>query len=134
LFFDECRRICQPSSTAEERRSSETVFASAVVSISSLVELATKNLYDRDKSGELKEMPPIPSEEWVRLQFSPNNHTVEKARYLTGVLGLVRAVQSRTLRKKHEDQHWVNAMNKYVYEWLIELKSKGVEVEFFWRR
>ena len=76
-------------------------------------------------------MPPIPSGEWVRLQFSPNNHTVEKARYLTGVLGLVRAVQSRTLWKEHEDQHWVNAMNKYIYEWLIELKTKGIQVEFF---
>jgi hypothetical protein len=78
-------------------------------------------------------MPPSPSVEWIRLQFVPNNETVKSASLFTGRLGVKRAVQTRTLRKAHPDQHWVNCMMKYVYEWLIELNRElnGVGVEFF---
>jgi len=31
-------------------------------------------------------------------------------------------IQSRTLRKEHPDQHWVNAYKRYHLEWLIETK------------
>ena len=64
-------------------------------------------------------MPPVPAAEWVRLQFSPNNDTVETAVKFSGKLEVKRAVQTKTLRKEHEDQHWVNAMTQYVMEWLI---------------
>ena len=55
-------------------------------------------------------MPPIPSLEIVCLQFVPNNDTVEKSAMFSGRLGVRRAVQTRTLRKEHIDQHWVNYM------------------------
>ena len=76
-------------------------------------------------------MPPVPSPEWVRLQFSPNNHTALKARFLTGSIGIVRAIQTRTLKKEHEDQHFFNTMTRYVLEWLIELRAMGAPAEFF---
>ena len=76
-------------------------------------------------------MPFVPSLEWVRLQFPPNNGTVKKAIKFTSNIGIKRSIQTRTFRKEHEDQHWVNAMTRYLREWLIELRSKGLPVEFY---
>jgi hypothetical protein len=77
-------------------------------------------------------MPNIPSLEWIRLQFCPNNDTVMKAALLSGRLGVKRAIQTRTLRKEHPDQHWViNCMNLYHFEWIIKLRSLTNGVEFF---
>ena len=44
---------------------------------------------------------------------------------------MIRAVQSRTLRKEHEDQHWVNAYTRYWLEWMVELHGQYKLVEFF---
>ena len=118
------------TSTTEERRHSSTIFALGVLSISNLVDRARENLEEKVKSGELEDMPPVPLSEWVRLQFSPNNHTALKARFLTGSLGIVCAIQTRTLKMEHEDQHFVNAMTRYVLEWLIELRAMGAPAEF----
>ena len=92
---------------------------------------ARDNLEEKVSAGILEEMPLVPSLEWVRLQFSPNNETVKKAIKFTSNLGIKRAIQTKTLRKEHEHQHWVNAMTRYVLEWLIELRAKGVPVEFY---
>ena len=89
---------------------SNSIYASTVLSIADLVRSATKNLQAKVNSGNPKEMPPIPSLEMVRLQFVPNNDTVEKSAMFSGRLGVRRAVQTRTLRKEHIDQHWVNSM------------------------
>ena len=90
------------------------MFASEVLLIPDLVRRASANVkarFDRDWHPPLAYTPPpIPSLEMVRLQFVPNNHTVASAALFSGALGVIRAVQTRTLRKEHVDQHWVNAM------------------------
>ncbi len=131
VFYEECRRIIIPTSTTEERRHSDSMFASEVLSIKNLIKRATDNLKTKVEAGELTEMPPIPSPEWVRMQFCPNNKFVANAGKVHGNLRVKRAVQSRTLRKEHEDQHFVLAMTRYILEWLIELRDKKVAAEFF---
>ena len=131
LFWTECRKILIPTSSAEERRHSDIAYASEVISIPSLIRRATENLQKQVEDGTLTELPPIPSTEWVRLQFAANNDTVEKAAHFAGVLGVKRAIQKRTLSKEHEDQHWVNAMTRYHLEWIIELRLLTKLVEFF---
>ena len=44
-----------------------------------------------------------------------------------------RVVQTRTLRKEHINQHWVNSMTRYYLEleWMVELEKKYGGVEFF---
>ena len=80
--------------------------------------------------GVFDSLPPIPSTEWVRLQFVPNRADNAAAEKFTGRLEAKRAVQTRTLRKEHMDQHWVNAMTRYYLEWMVELKKKYDGVEF----
>ena len=93
--------------------------------------MATDILQLKVDSGEFSELPDIPSPEWVRLQFVPNCADSAAALKFTGVLQAKRAIQTRTLRKTHVDQHWVNAMTRYYLEWLIELRKEYPGVEFF---
>lgn len=93
---------------------------------------ATENLTSRAAAANPPTaVPPIPGLDLVRLQFVPNNRTVAAAARLTGRLGVGRKAQTRTLRKLHVDQHWVNAFNRYVYEWLVEFRLLSNGVEFF---
>ncbi|KAL7523484.1 hypothetical protein ACHAXR_000198, partial [Thalassiosira sp. AJA248-18] len=130
-FFAECRAIMHPSSTSDERRHTDNIHASEVLSISNLVKRATDNLKAKVANGEYDSLPTVPSTEWVRLQFNPNNDYVERSSRFLGRLAIKRAIQTRTLRKEHEDQHWVNALTRYHLEWIIELKLTGASVEFF---
>ena len=109
-FWKACREVLLPNSAAEERRKDDTVYASAAHSIPNLVKLATDALKRKVDEKELETMPPIPSEEWVRLQFVPNVSTSKASAKFTGALEARRAVQTRTLGKEHPDQHWVNAI------------------------
>ena len=61
----------------------------------------------------------------------PNAAEREAAGKFTGRLNVKRAVQTRTLRKEHVDQHWVNAMTRYYLEWIVELKKVYPHIEFF---
>ena len=130
-FWNECRQILLPTATTKERRHSDVMFASNVLSIPDLVRRATENLKAKVYSGELTEMPPVPSTELVRLQFVPNDHTVEAASKFYGELGVKSAVQTQTLRKRHPDQHWVNAYTRYLLDWMVELRRKSsLSIEF----
>ena len=109
-FWQACREVILPNSVTEERRHSNTVYASEDNFIRHLVSLATAILQKKVKDGTLPSLPLIPSSEWACLQFVPNcddNASVEK---FTGRLKAKRAVQTGTLRKEHIDQHWVNTM------------------------
>ena len=130
-FWKACREVLLPDSAAEERRGSDIIFASAAHSIPNLVKLATDILQRKVDSKELEKLPAIPSTQWVRLQFVPNRTDSKAAGQWTGRLNARRAVQMRTLRKEHMDQHFVNAMTRYYLEWMVELKSKYDGVEFF---
>jgi len=100
-FWDCCREVLLPDARVEERRHSDTMHASAAHSIPNLVKQVTDLLKQKVSSGKLETMPPIPSVEWVRLQFIPNNTFSNIAAKFTGRLDVKRGVQSRTLRKEH---------------------------------
>ncbi|KAL7538123.1 hypothetical protein ACHAXR_008302 [Thalassiosira sp. AJA248-18] len=129
-FWKACREVLLPNSATEERRHSDTVYASGAHSIPNLVKQATDILQKKVDDGEVDEIPPIPSLEWVRLQFVPNRADSAQSAKFTGRLMAKFAVQTRSLRKEHVDQHWVNAMTRYYLEWIVELKKEYDGVEF----
>jgi len=130
-FWMACKEVLLPNSATEERRHSDTVYASGAHSIPNLVTLATEILQKKVDGGTFDSLPPIPSTEWVRLQFVPSRDDNAAAERFTGRLEAKRAIQTRTLRKEHIDQHWVNSMTRYYLEWMVELKKKYDGVEFF---
>ena len=109
-----CFSILLPTATTEECRHNDCLHASEVLSIPDLRRRATENLERKVEQGVIGAMPPVPSVEWVRLQFVPSHDTVAKASIMSGRLGCKRAAQKRNLRKAHVDQHWVNAMTRYI--------------------
>ena len=118
-FWKACREILIPDSATEERRAKDVIYASAAHSIPNLVKLATEVLQRKVDRNELDKFPPVPSVQWVRLQFLPSVEDCAAAAQFTGRLDVKRAVQTRTLRKEHMDQHWVNAMVCVLYSYYI---------------
>ena len=73
--------------------------------------------------SRLPEGTPIPSTEWIRLQFWPSNPYANVAVRYTGRFNLKFKVQSRLLRAAHEDCHYVAALYKYEKHMAIKLRD-----------
>lgn len=121
-FWNACNEVLRPDARVEERRHSDVMYSSEAHSVPNLMAKATALLEKKVGDGHLERMPPIPSAEWVRLQFVPNCAQRDAASNFTGRLNVRRAVQLRTLRKEHMDEHWVRALIRYYKEWMIELR------------
>ena len=66
---------------------------------------------------------PVPSEQWLRLQFWPKDPTVRSSLQYTGRLKVKYLVQKRQLRKYHEDAHYASALFRYEKEMAIKFRS-----------
>ena len=103
-FYDACDEVLMPSAATDERRVGDVMHASGACSVADLRRQAVAILEAKVKDGKLDEMPPIPADEWIRLQFVPNVRDSELASTFTGRLKVTRTVQTRTLSKEHMDQ------------------------------
>ncbi len=138
IYWDKCYEILHnhDGSAAHERRKASAsapeaaLYCSAVNSISNLVDRATQALRQDVEDGKIISMLLIPSHESVRLQFCPNDDMANKNAKAYGHLGVIRKVQSRSLRHKHVDQHWVSALTQTHKEWLIAVKLQAVALDY----
>jgi len=121
-FWTACKEVLMPDARVEERRHSDVMYSSEAHSIPDLIAKATAVLEKKIVDGKLDKIPPIPCKEWVACQFVPNCAQRDAASKFTGRLDVKRAVQLRTLRKEHPDEHWVRALIRYYKEWMVELK------------
>ena len=112
-FLKACEEFLLPTSATKEHLHSDTIYASGAYHIPNLIKLAAEILQQKVNCGTLNKLPPILYEDWVCLQFVPNNAEHAAISTFTDCLTVKRAVQRRTLRKEHMDQHWVNAMMRY---------------------
>ena len=81
----------------DDRRHSQTVHLAKAISVRDLRE----QVMSRCPVGT-----PLPSEEYVRLQFLPTRKNTKVAERYTGKLEVRRMVQQRQWRKSHEDSHY----------------------------
>ena len=56
---------------------------------------------------------PVPSAQWLRLQFWPKTPTAKTALQYTGRLKVKYMVQKRQLRQSHDDAHYASALFRY---------------------
>lgn len=68
----------------------------------------------------------IPSEDWIRLQFSPKNPFAHAATQYTGKFKIKYKVQTRVLRKEHPDGHYCAAIFRYLREFAIKFRDYTV--------
>ncbi len=66
---------------------------------------------------------PIPSEEWLRLQFWPKTPKAKVSLHYTGRLKVRFMIQQRQFRKSHEDQHYAAAVFRYLREYAVKLRE-----------
>ena len=124
LFWDEMNRYLklEIGQGAHERRtasSSDITFASRVISVPVLIQRVKEVLHTEPDSED----PLIPSLETVYLQFTANNPFARVARRMTGRFAMVRKVQTRNLRKWHEDAHWCLVHHKYAKQMVVEIRD-----------
>jgi hypothetical protein len=66
---------------------------------------------------------PIPSAQWLRLQFWPKNPTRLSSLQFTGRLPLKFMVQTRQLRAYHMDTHYASALFRYEKEFAVKFRE-----------
>lgn len=69
------------------------------------------------------ENTPIPSEQWLRLQFAPKNPSSLASLQYTGNLKVKLQVQSRQLRKTHVDNHYASAIFRYMKDFAVKFRD-----------
>ena len=114
--------------SAQERRHGvdAIAYASKIISIPSMIREVEKELHAK----EGHEMDPIPKADCVRLQFTPNHPDRLTAKHFSARYKIKRFVQTRNLRKEHEDAHAVAALGKYNKIRLCRVRNTLVEAGY----
>ena len=117
LYLEELDPAC------DDRRHGSVVHVPVAISVHNLCDIIEELL--KSKSDEEVS---IPSEEWVRLQFSLCNPYASNTIQYTGRFEVKCAVQRRQLRKSHSNSKYVMVLLKYVKEYAILLSQHVVLV------
>ena len=68
---------------------------------------------------ESNELPDIPSDEWIRLQFTPNNVWAYRSKKFTQRFDIKMGIQTRLTRKYHPDQKYGSVLFNYFKEFCV---------------
>ncbi|CAB4425839.1 unnamed protein product [Rhizophagus irregularis] len=98
----------------DERRHDTVVHLATAISVNDLL---------RQIKRECPPETPIPSAQWLRLQFWPKNPTRLSSLQFTGLLPLKFMVQTRQLRAFHPDVHYASALFRYEKEFAVKFKK-----------
>ena len=104
----------------DERRHSQVTHLAKAISIRDFREQV---------EAKCPEGTPIPSDEWLRLQFWPKTPKARTALHYTGRLKVRYMEQARQFKKTHVDEHYTAALFRYIYRSL--LFASGAVVNWF---
>ena len=107
VFWDHCSQVLNESigTAVDDRRHGQVVHLAQAISIRDFRDQVEKHC----PAGT-----PIPSLEWIRLQFWPKSKQSKQSCHYTGRL----AIQRRQWRKEHFDAHYAAAIFRYEREFL----------------
>ena len=119
-FWDELRVFVEELTPAvDERRHSDTPHLPVAISLHHLQQSIKERLEKKSPGAEVH----VPSVEWLRLQFWPQNPYSTSALRHTGRLNLKFGVQVRQLRHAHVDSKYVSMILRYLKEFAVEARS-----------
>ena len=98
----------------DDRRHSQVTHLAKAISISDFREQV---------EAKCPEGAPIPSDEWLRLQFWPKTPKAGTALHYTGRLKVRYMVQARQFRKTHVDENYAAALFRYLREFAVQFRS-----------
>ena len=102
-------------SAVQERRHGETMYMPVAISVSHLRETISSRLKQKLPNDDV----PIPSVEWMRLQFWPRNPYATTSLQHTGRFDVKYAVQCRQLHREHPDSKYVAVILRYAKEFVV---------------
>ena len=127
VFLEECKKYIEGvAQTAVDDRRHDDVQTEGDGSQEVITHLATAlSVPELHKSvvARKPEGTPVPSQQWLRLQFWPRKTTNAASRYFTGKLKLKFMVQARQFRKNHVDSHYVSALFRYQKEFALKYRT-----------
>ena len=103
----------------DERRHGETLQMPFATSLRHLQEVISDWLHQKFP----QQRPPIPSLEWIRLQFWPCNQYSAVTLMYTERFMVKFGVQGQQLHEDHQDFHYVSALLQYVKSFTVHLCS-----------
>lgn len=121
VFFEKVKQYLENvvETSVHDRRHDQFTYLAHALSVQDLLE-QVKRTCPPDT--------PIPSEQWLRLQFAPKNPTSKSSLQYTGNLNVKFQVQSRQLRETHQDCHYASAVFKYLKEFAVKFRDNCVMV------
>ena len=114
VFWTHCRTFINECTAAHERRHETVTYMATAISVRDLVDQVAKSC---------PEGTPIPSEQWVRLQFCPKNPRTKAAAQYRKQLPVKMMIQKRQFRQNHVDSHYCGAIFRYIREYAIMLRN-----------
>ena len=105
-----------------EHRHGNTMYLLIAISIRDLRELICDHLEKKFPNDS----KPIPSDEWIHLQFWPKNPYSSSALRYTGRFQVKYSVQARQMRKSHPDSKYVAVTLQYVKNFAVKYKSHAL--------
>lgn len=115
VFWEESQNLLSEEVSAiDDRRHGHITHLSRAISVRDFVEQVCRRC---------PEGTPIPSVEWVRLQFWPKTPSMLKSLQYTGRFKMKFMVQQRQFRKEHIDSHYAAASYRYMREYAITVRE-----------
>ena len=115
VFWKHCESFLQECTAVHERRHDSTTYLARALSVRDLVEQVSK---------KCPPGTPLPSLQWVRLQFYPRNPRTKTASLFRKRLPVKMMVQKRQFRKAHIDEHYCAAIFRYLREYALLFKDE----------
>jgi hypothetical protein len=109
VFWECMEKYLNESTAVQERRHGNVTFMAKAISVRDLIQEVAK-MCPRE---------PVPSEQWVRLQFFPKNPRAKTATQYRSRFKVKMMVQKRQFRFSHPDSHYCAAIFRYMREYAV---------------
>ena len=123
IFLEECQQyIDSQVQTAVDDRRHDMVDSDNTVITHLATAMSASDLHSAVRE-RCPENTPIPSLQWLRLQFWPRNASIRTAAQHNGKLKVKFMVQARQFRLSHIDAHYASVLFRYQREFSIQYRE-----------
>ena len=121
-YLEFCQKYIdsQIETAVDDRRHDPVVGGNAVTHLATA--MSVKDLHEQ-VAKLCPEGTPIPSIQWLRLQFWPRRTNCGFAKRQTGRLRIKFMIQARQFRKAHVDAHYASALFRYLKEFAVRYRQ-----------
>uniref|UniRef100_UPI00358E6566 uncharacterized protein n=1 Tax=Myxine glutinosa TaxID=7769 RepID=UPI00358E6566 len=122
VFLDQCQRYINSAveTAVDDRRHDNVTGEDTITHLATA--LSVPDLH-REVSNRCPEGTPIPSFQWLRIQFWPRRPCAKTASRYTGKLKIKYMIQARQFRSNHVDAHYASALFRYEKEFSIKFRD-----------